>query len=430
MSKRIAMITLGCSKNTVDSEFIAATLVKNQYKVVFDKAENADIVVINTCSFINDAKEESIEEILKYIQFKKEKQIEKIYVIGCLAQRYYQDLCQEIPELDGIFGYSQMNEFYKKLKVDFKDNQVDRLLSTPSHYAYLKVSEGCDRACAYCAIPLIRGKHISKPEALLVQEAERLVQKGVKELILTAQDLTYYGLDLYGKRTIADLVDKLSRIKNLEWIRLHYAYPQNFPMDLLDLMKENSKICKYIDIPFQHIDNEILKAMKRGGTSEDSYNLIHYFRDAIPDIAIRTTLISGFPGETLQAHKALKEFVKKVRFDRLGVFPYSPEEGTSAYLLKDNVSQATKIKRMQEILSIQQEISLEKNQTLKGKIIKTIIDREEEEFYVGRTEYDSPEVDNEVLITKSQKLEVGNFYPIEITDVDYFDIFGVYKNHQ
>jgi len=427
MSKKIALITLGCSKNTVDSEFIAQELVDNQFIVKFEEASDVDTVIINTCSFINDAKEESIEEILNYLELKKSGEIEKVYVVGCLAQRYQAELLQEMPEIDGVFSYAQMPDFYRLLNADFKNHQTRRFLSTPAHYAYLKISEGCDRSCAYCAIPLIRGKHVSKPENLLIEEAKNLAQSGVKELILTAQDLTYYGLDKDKKRTLTALVEKLVVIEGIEWIRLHYAYPQGFPLDLLDLMRQHPKICNYLDIPFQHINTEILQTMKRGSTSDEIYRLIEEIREKVPNIALRTTLITGFTGETLKQHRELIEFVKRVRFERLGVFTYSPEEGTSAFALGDTVSQTVKLRRMEELLAVQQDIALAHNTALVGQTLKTLIDREDEEFYYGRTEFDSPEVDNEVLISKTMALEIGAFYPVEITAADYFDVFGAIK---
>ena len=424
MAKKINVVTLGCSKNLVDSEVLMRHL-DNKYSVVNDSDEDADIVVINTCGFIGDAKEESIDTILNAVEAKREGRVKKVYVTGCLSQRYKKDLENEIDDVDGFYGVNDLPEILKDLEVDYKKELIgERHLTTPKHYAYLKVSEGCDRSCSFCAIPLIRGKHISVPEEEILKEARNLADKGVKELLLIAQDLTYYGIDIYGKRTIAGLVDKLSKIAGIEWIRLHYAYPAGFPEELLDVMNNNPKVCKYLDIPLQHINDRILKSMKRGLGSKGTRELVGKMKERIPGVALRTTLIVGYPGETEEEFLELMDFVKESKFDRLGVFTYSAEEDTSAFKLKDDVPEEVKQERADRIMALQQEISLELNKAKKGKVFKTIIDRKEGEYYIGRTEFDSPEVDNEVLITTDKDLKTGEFYNIKINKTDYFDLYG------
>lgn len=420
----INIITLGCSKNSVDSEVIGAQLKKMGHTVLHDSTEDTDIVIVNTCSFIRDAKEQSIDEILLHAERKKAGIVKRIYVVGCLAQRYKEDLQQMIPEVDAFYTFSELHQLFKLDQFDLLA-QSDRLLSTPSHYAYLKISEGCDRSCSYCAIPLIRGKQVSKPIDILIEEARKLAQAGVKELMLIAQDLTYYGMDLSGHRDLEMLLRRLAQVEGLEWIRLHYAYPAGFPYEILDVMNEYSNICRYLDIPLQHISDDILKDMRRGGNSMQTYKLIENIRKKVPGIALRTTLISGYPTETKAQHKELVEFVKQMRFERLGVFAYSQEEGTPAYPLGDPIKTAEKNRRVEEIMSLQEQISLEHNQDLIGQVMKVMVDSEEEEYYIGRTEFDSPDVDNSVLIKKEQPLAIGAFHPVRIIDADNYDLFGM-----
>ncbi|MEG1556387.1 MAG: 30S ribosomal protein S12 methylthiotransferase RimO [Bacteroidales bacterium] len=419
----INFITLGCSKNNVDSEVMAAKFQAMGHRVFHESEMDTDMVVINTCSFILDAKEESIEEILMHVERKKNGQIKKIYVVGCLAQRYKDELIKMIPEVDGIYTFAELPQLFEVEKFDLLGSS-DRILSTPSHYAYLKISEGCDRECSYCAIPLIRGKQVSKPIDLLEKEARQLAQKGVKELMLIAQDLTYYGMDITHHRELEKLLRRLAQVEGLEWIRLHYAYPMGFPYEILDVMNEYSQYCKYLDIPLQHISDDILRDMRRGGNSMQTYKLIETIRKKVPNIAIRTSLISGYPTESKEQHKELVKFVEEMRFERLGVFSYSQEEGTPAYLLGDPIKKSEKNKRLEELMTLQEKISLELNEAKIDSVMKIIIDQEEEEFYIGRTEFDSPEVDNEVLITKNKKLDIGEFYPVRIEDADYFDLYG------
>lgn len=419
----INIITLGCSKNTIDSEVIAYTLKQQGYTVVHESSEDTDIVIVNTCSFIQDAKEESIEEILMHIERKKAGHIKQLFIIGCLAQRYHDDLIAMLPEVDGIYSYSELGQFLNKPDFDLLKTPR-RLLSTPKHYAYLKISEGCARQCAFCAIPNIRGKHISKPMDMIISEAEDLSHQGIKELMLIAQDSTYYGMDLNNTRQLESLMRRLTDIKGLEWIRLHYAYPLNFPYEILDVLRDYGQFCKYIDIPLQHISTNVLKSMNRPSTEAQMYNLIERIRTKVPGIAIRTTLLSGFPTETREDHKALVKFVEEMRFDRLGVFSYSQEEDTPAYPLGDPIKKAEKNRRLEELMSLQESISLELNEAKINSVMKVIIDEESDEFYIGRTEFDSPEVDNEVLIGKEEKLNIGEFYPIRITEADYFDLYG------
>lgn len=422
-TESINIVTLGCSKNSVDSEVIAAQLQKMGYRVFHETTNDTDIVIINTCSFIQDAKEQSIEEILFYAERKKKGIIKKLYVIGCLAQRYKDELAEMIPEVDAFYAFAKLHQLFHLDKFDLLGHS-DRILSTPPHYAYLKVSEGCNRNCSYCAIPLIRGKQISKPIDQLVEEAQKLAQGGVKELMLIAQDLTYYGMDLTKHRDLEMLLRRLAQVKGLEWIRLHYAYPMGFPYEILDVMNEYSNICKYLDIPLQHISDDILSDMHRGGNSMQTYKLIETIRDKVPGIALRTTLISGYPTETRAQHKELVEFVKQMKFERLGVFSYSQEEGTPAFPLGDPIKQSEKNRRLEEIMSLQEQISLEHNEKLVNKVLKVIIDAEEDNYYVGRTEFDSPDVDNTVLIDKKKALAIGEFYPVMIHKADCYDLYG------
>ena len=421
------IVTLGCSKNKVDSEHLAA-LLNNTYKIVHDSDEKSDVVIINTCGFIGDAKEESIDTILEYAELRKANKIKKLYVMGCLSERYKKELRKEIHEVDAFFGVEPVQHVAADiLKSDFHaDYCCERVLSTPSHYAYLKISEGCNRHCAFCAIPLIRGEHKSVPMENLVKEAENLAKKGVKELILIAQDLTYYGYDIDGKSHIVELVQKLTEIDGIEWIRLHYGYPLGFPIELLELMRDNKKICHYIDLPLQHISTPILKAMRRGVTHEQTVEFVKKVRSYVPDIAFRSTFIVGFPGETEEQFNELLEFIKEMRFERAGVFAYSAEEGTPAYELADDVPEEVKKARVDKFMDVQQDISLEINQKRLGKTEKVLIDRTEGGYYVGRTQYDSPEVDDEVLISmKDNDLQIGTFVNVKIIQADYFDCYGV-----
>ena len=420
------IVTLGCSKNKVDSEHLAA-LLNNTYKIVHDSDEKSDVVIINTCGFIGDAKEESIDTILEYAELRKANKIKKLYVMGCLSERYKKELRKEIHEVDAFFGVEPVQHVAADiLKSDFHaDYCCDRVLSTPSHYAYLKISEGCNRHCAFCAIPLIRGDHKSVPMENLVKEAENLAKKGVKELILIAQDLTYYGYDLDGQSHIVELVQKLTEIDGIEWIRLHYGYPLGFPVELLELMRDNKKICHYIDLPLQHISTPILKAMRRGVTREQTIEFVKKVRSYVPDIAFRSTFIVGFPGETEKQFNELIDFIKEARFERAGVFAYSAEEGTPAYELEDDVPEEVKKARVDKFMDVQQDISLEINQKRLGRTERVLIDRTEGGYYVGRTQYDSPEVDDEVLISmKDNDLQIGTFVNVKIIQADYFDCYG------
>ena len=427
MKKQILnIVTLGCSKNKVDSEHLAA-LLHNTYKIVHDSEEKSDVVIINTCGFIGDAKEESIDTILEYAELRKANKIKKLYVMGCLSERYKKELRKEIHEVDAFFGVEPVQHVAADiLKSDFHaDYCCERVLSTPSHYAYLKISEGCNRHCAFCAIPLIRGDHKSVPMENLIKEAENLAKKGVKELILIAQDLTYYGYDIDGKSHIVELVQKLTEIDGIEWIRLHYGYPLGFPVELLELMRDNKKICHYIDLPLQHISTPILKAMRRGVTREQTIEFVKKVRSYVPDIAFRSTFIVGFPGETEEQFNELIDFIKEARFERAGVFAYSAEEGTPAFELEDDVPEEVKKARVDKFMDVQQDISLEINQKRLGRTEKVLIDRTEGGYYVGRTQYDSPEVDDEVLISmKDNKLDIGTFINVKIIQADYFDCYG------
>jgi len=422
--KKINVVTLGCSKNLVDSEVLMRQLEGN-YQIINDSNDDAHIVVINTCGFIGDAKEESIDTILSAVEAKKAGKLEKVFVTGCLSERYKTELKSEIENVDGFYGVNDLHQILKDLKVDYKKELIgERHLTTPSHFAYLKVSEGCDRSCSFCAIPLIRGKHISQTEEQLVAEARFLASQGVKEILLIAQNLTYYGLDIYGKRTIARLVEKIAAVEGIEWIRLHYAYPAGFPEELFQLMDENPKVCSYLDIPLQHINDRILKSMKRGLGSDGTRRLVRTMKEKVKGVALRTTLIVGYPGETEEEFEELLEFVKESEFDRLGVFKYSEEEDTSAYKLDDDVPEEVKEERLDRVMALQQEISLKLNKQREGKVFKTIIDRKEGKYFVGRTQFDSPEVDNEVLIDSKNKLTIGEFYNVLIEHADFFDLYG------
>lgn len=432
MKKQVLnIVTLGCSKNKVDSEHLAA-LLNNTYKIVHDSDEKSDVVIINTCGFIGDAKEESIDTILEYAELRKANKIKKLYVMGCLSERYKKELSKEIHEVDAFFGVEPVQHVAADImKSDYHAEYCcERVLSTPSHYAYLKISEGCNRHCAFCAIPLIRGDHKSVPMENLVKEAENLAKKGVKELILIAQDLTYYGYDIDGKSHIVELVQKLTEVDGIEWIRLHYGYPLGFPVELLELMRDNPKICHYIDLPLQHVSTPILKAMRRGVDHEQTVEFVKKVRSYVPDIAFRSTFIVGFPGETEEQFNELIDFIKEMRFERAGVFAYSAEEGTPAYELEDDVPEDVKKARVDKFMDVQQDISLEINQKRLGRTEKVLIDRTEGGYYVGRTQYDSPEVDDEVLISmKDNKIEIGSFVNVKITQADYFDCYGEVISH-
>ena len=421
----VNVVTLGCSKNLVDSEVLMRQL-DNRYKVTNDSNDPSDIMIINTCGFIQDAKEESIDMILSAVEAKKAGLLKKVIVTGCLSQRYKKELQEEIKNVDAFFGVNDLPHILQTLEVDYKKELVgERRLTTPSHYAYLKISEGCNRSCSFCAIPLIRGRHISKPFEAIVTEAEKLAVKGVKELLLIAQDLTYYGIDLYQKRRITALVQRLSEIDGIEWIRLHYAYPAGFPEELLDVMRDNPKVCRYLDIPLQHINSRILQSMKRGLDGRKTRQLALSWREKVPDIALRSTFIVGYPGETEEEFQQLLDFIREIRFDRLGVFRYSPEENTAAYDLPDDVPTEVKQEREERLMELQQQISLEMNNEKIGKTVKVIIDKKEGDFYIGRTEFDSPEVDNEVMIpVEGKNLQPGKFYQVKIIRSDFYDLYG------
>ena len=421
---KINVITLGCSKNTYDSEVLMGQLKSNNKNVVHE--EEGNIVVINTCGFIDNAKQQSIDTILENVKKKNEGLIDKVFVTGCLSERYKPDLKKEIPDVDEYFGTTEMPSLLKHLGADYKHELIgERLLTTPKNYAYLKISEGCDRPCSFCAIPLMRGKHKSVSIEDLVSQAKILAEKGIKELILIAQDSTYYGIDLYGKRSLSKLLKELVKVDGIEWIRLHYAFPNGFPVDVLEVINSEPKICNYIDIPLQHISNKILKSMKRGASMEKINDLLQMFRDKVPEIAIRTTLIVGYPGETNEDYELLKEWVKNTKFDRLGCFTYSHEENTGAYKLIDDVPQKIKNERLNEIMEIQSQISWELNQKKIGKKFKVLIDRKRGNYYVGRTQYDSPDVDNEVLIQADTNfLRVGEFVDVKIIEASDFDLYA------
>ncbi len=422
---KINVITLGCSKNIYDSEIIIKQLEASKKNVVHE--ENGNIVVINTCGFINNAKQESIDTILEQIEYKQTGIVDKVYVTGCLSERYKNDLEKEIPDVDQYFGTTDLPQLLKVLEADYKHELVgERILTTPKHYAYLKIAEGCDRPCSFCAIPLMRGKHRSTPIEKLVDQAKNLAKNGVKELILIAQDLTYYGLDLYKERRLAQLLSALSKLDGIEWIRLHYAFPTGFPEDVLEVMRNESKICNYLDIPLQHISDKILKSMRRGTNKEKTTSLIKRFRKLVPGIVLRTTLIVGYPGETDKDFEILKKWVKEMRFERLGCFKYSHEEDTHAYLLKDDVPEELKQKRLNEIMEIQSKIALNNNKRLVGKVFKCLIDRKEGTNFIGRTFMDSPDVDNEVVIdAKKFYFKLGEFVSIRIIGANNYDLVGI-----
>ncbi|QNL49985.1 30S ribosomal protein S12 methylthiotransferase RimO [Olivibacter sp. SDN3] len=425
---RVNVITLGCSKNIHDSEVLMGQLKGNNMEVVHE-ANNIykdDIVVINTCGFIDNAKQESIDTILQYSALKDEGKLNKVIVTGCLSERYKPELESEIPNVDAYFGTNDLQNLLTTVGADYKYELLgERMLSTPNHYAYFKIAEGCNRPCSFCAIPLMRGKHISKPIEDLVKEAKHLAKNGTKELILIAQDLTYYGLDIYGKRNLADLLRHLSDVEGIEWIRLQYAYPSGFPMDILEVMNERDNICNYLDMPLQHISDSMLKSMRRGTTKQKTIDLVNAIRDKVPDIALRTTLICGYPGETQKDFEEMKVWVENTRFDRLGCFTYSHEEKTHAYALDDNISQEVKESRVEEIMDIQQGISYEINQNKVNKTFKVMIDKLESDYLIGRTEYDSPEVDNEVLISVTENYaSVGRFVEVQVNRAEDFDLYG------
>ena len=426
--KKINVITLGCSKNTVDSEHLMAQLAAAGYKLEHDSDRtDADVVVINTCGFIGDAKQESIDTILSAVRAKEEGNIEQLFVIGCLSERYADELREEIPEVDEYFGVNDWADIVAALGGTHSEElATERVLTTPSHYAYLKIGEGCNWLCGYCAIPLIRGKHVSVPIEQIIEEAKALAAKGVKELMVIAQDTTYYGIDLYGRRRLADVLTELCRIEGIEWIRLHYAYPAAFPEDVIEVMAREPKICKYLDIPFQHISDHMLSAMKRRHTKAEALELVSRLRRLIPDIALRTTLLVGYPGETLEDIAEFEEFVREVRFFRLGVFPYSEEEGTySATELTDDVPEQEKERRAAQIMQIQEQISLENNLSRVGRVMRVIVDSRQGDYYVARSEYDSPEVDQEILIPcELRQLRRGKFYDVRITGAEDYDLFG------
>ena len=426
--KKINVITLGCSKNVVDSEHLMAQLEAAGYYITFDNdSTDAKVVVINTCGFIGDAKKESIDTILSAVQAKEEGLIERLFVVGCLSERYADELREEIPEVDEYFGVKDWADIVAALGAEYKaELETERVLTTPSHYAYLKIAEGCNWHCGYCAIPLIRGKHTSVPMEQILDEAQKLAERGVKELIIIAQDTTYYGIDLYGRRRLADLLTELCKIKGIEWIRLHYAYPTAFPEDVIEVMAREKKICKYLDIPFQHISDKMLSAMKRRHTKAEAMELIKRLREQVPDIALRTTLLVGYPTETQEDIDELEAFVREVRFDRLGVFPYSEEEGTySAEKLSDDVPEELKEQRAARIMQIQEQISLENNLKRVGQTMRVIVDGKQGNYYVARSQYDSPEVDQEILIAADKRrLRRGCFYDVVITDAEDYDLFG------
>jgi len=424
---KINVVTLGCSKNIYDSEVLMGQLKANNMEVAHEsESQENNIVVINTCGFIDNAKEESVNTILDFVKRKEEGSVEKVFVTGCLSERYKPDLEKEIPNVDQYFGTTELPKLLKALGADYKHELIgDRLTTTPKHYAYLKIAEGCDRPCSFCAIPLMRGKHVSKTIEDLVTESENLAKNGVKELILIAQDLTYYGLDIYKKRRLADLLLALKEVEGIEWIRLHYAFPTGFPQDVLDVIRDEEKICNYIDIPLQHIADDVLKSMRRGTTFEKTNSLLRDFREKVPGMAIRTSLIVGYPGETEKDFEILKNWVRDTKFDRLGVFTYSHEENTSAFDLEDDVPAEVKAARAEEIMAIQQEVSMRLNGEKVGKEFKVLIDRKEGNFFIGRTEFDSPDVDNEVLIDASKHfVRQGDFVQVKVYEASDYDLFA------
>jgi len=425
---KVNVVTLGCSKNLVDSETLMGQLKANNFSVEHEStSDDHNIVIINTCGFVESAKQESIDTILRFVEAKKEGAVEKVYVTGCLSERYKSDLEKEIPLVDAYFGTRELPKILKTLKADYKHELVgERLLTTPNHYAYFKISEGCDRPCSFCAIPLMRGGHVSVAKEELVDRAKKLAASGTKELLLIAQDLTYYGLDIYKKRELADLVDRISDVQGIEWIRLHYAFPSGLPMEVLDVMKKKSNVCNYLDMPLQHITDNMLKSMRRGITKQKTIDVVNQIRDTVPGIAIRTTLIAGYPGETEKDHEEMMEWVEKTKFDRLGIFTYSHEENTHAFSLKDDVSEKIKRKRADAVMAAQQEISFNLNQQKIGKEFKVLFDRKEGGYFIGRTEFDSPDVDNEVLVkaTENNYVRIGDFSKVKITSATDFDLYG------
>jgi len=425
---RIGLVSLGCAKNLVDAELLMKQLEANNYKLVIDPVDykKIDSAIINTCGFINDAKQESIDTILEYVTAKQAGYIDHVYVMGCLSERYRSKLQKEIPEVDAFFGVNELKKIITHIGGSYKSQLLgERKITTPSHYTYLKIAEGCDRKCSFCAIPIIRGKHVSRPIDDIISEATTLTASGIKEINLISQDTTYYGLDLYKKRLLPELLTTLAKVNGLEWIRLHYTYPDGFPLELLNVVKSHPNICNYIDIPLQHISNRILKSMHRGMDGTTTRNLIDTIRQSIPGVAIRTTLIAGYPGETEKEFLELRKFIEEYRFDRLGVFAYSHEEDTGAFHLKDSVPYKNKMERVEELMRVQEEISLSLNQVKVGQTMKILVDRLEDEFYIARSEYDSPEVDNEVLISKNDTtLLPGSFYNVKITRAESFDLYG------
>lgn len=422
----VNIVTLGCSKNVVDSEILFTQLKGNGVSVEHEsKNDDSNIVVINTCGFIDNAKQESIDTILRYVDAKESGLVEKVYVSGCLSHRFKDELAPEIPQVDAWFGTNELPRLLKTLKADYKKELVgERLLTTPAHYAYLKIAEGCDRPCSFCAIPLMRGKHVSTPMDELLLQAKNLAAKGTKELILIAQDLTYYGLDIYKKRNLAELLDKLSDVEGIDWIRLQYAYPAGFPMDVLDVIKNRSNVCNYLDMPLQHGSSEILKIMRRGINREKTESLVDAIRQKVPDIALRTTLIAGHPGETEDHFEEMYRFVEKMRFDRLGVFQYSHEEDTFSYSMQDDIPADVKEERTDLIMELQQGISNELNQQKVGQTLKVLFDRKEGDYFIGRSEFDSPEVDNEVLVSANEYVRLGDFANVKINTAEEFDLYG------
>lgn len=428
---KVNVVTLGCSKNIFDSEVMMAQLQANNFEVEHEStSDDSEIVIINTCGFIDNAKEESINTIVQYADAKAAGYVDKVYVTGCLSERYKEDLESEIPEVDAYFGTRELPRLLKTLKADYKHELVgERLLTTPNHFAYFKIAEGCDRPCSFCAIPLMRGKHVSTPIEDLVTQAKSLAAKGVKELMLIAQDLTYYGLDIYKKRALADLLEALSDVEGIEWIRLHYAFPAGFPMDVLEVMNRKPNICNYLDMPLQHGSTSMLKAMRRGITREKTEALVNDIRAKVPGIAIRTTLIAGYPGETEEDFQEMYEFVEKMRFERLGIFTYSHEENTHAFNFEDDVPEEMKKERADKIMELQSDISYTLNQEKVGNTYKVLFDRAEGDYFIGRTEFDSPEVDNEVLVKKEDTyVRIGDYAEIEITSADHYDLYGIVKD--
>ncbi|MEI6021255.1 MAG: 30S ribosomal protein S12 methylthiotransferase RimO [Bacteroidota bacterium] len=426
---KVNVITLGCSKNLVDSEVLMGQLKANKFDVEHEgMGDDHQIVIINTCGFVDNAKQESIDTILRYVEAKKAGEVEKLYVTGCLSERYKKDLEKEIPEVDAYFGTRDLPKILKTLKANYKQELVgERLLTTPQHYAYFKISEGCDRPCSFCAIPLMRGKHLSVPIEDLAQRAKTLAANGSKELLLIAQDLTYYGLDIYKKRQLANLIEQLSDVEGIDWIRLHYAFPSGFPMDVLDVMKNKPNVCNYLDMPLQHISDNMLGSMRRGITKQKTIDLVNQIRDKVPGIALRTTLIAGYPGETQKDHEEMLQWVTDTKFERLGIFTYSHEENTHAHLLTDDVAEKIKKKRADAVMAVQQEISLIHNQQKIGKTFKVLFDRKEGDYFIGRTEFDSPDVDNEVLVKAEGNtyVRIGDFANVKITSATDFDLYGV-----